>query len=646
MSPKHELFHWFMAYTGAQAIEERELGRRHVVICDLLIYLKSLFHRREIPNTDVTGAPVSGKNEQLAQTLHDYVSRMFMRTNLVVLCCDQQEHVSPAKGPTQMLRSSEPRPLPDYELLNPGLDPSLRDSHNLTTRKIEERKALERTNAERYSFVNDDEPERVCYKLRLGWDYISRMRPVDQRRAIVNASLRFALPTPWEFAINSGSGNRGRAMRYMVELLVFSKECLNPPPGTHLVLDGHYTKGKTFEGFCEAAEGLAALADLPNRPLVLSHNSAVPRGDSESDGMFGTLAGEADSSPLVDTKLEYCGEFIDFYNTIGEADHKILHVIERLQAAKPVGAAGTMMEVITSDTDAFLHILWYLARKRYIDRVPFGELPRVLLNRPNPPVKQKPDEPPRSTDKRLFYDMRQIFCLLDLKVNEYVPPDEYLWRAESLMSLLTVAFASGSDYTLGFNNLTSDRLLSVHLASRDTPGCRPLVVFDFQQPPESQISVCPAAFQNLYFATFYDKHKAKFTAIAKKGALRFPEHLTYVHIRTVGEQIVRNYLPVTENPTIELKAFRNALSQLSKGALSPEQLTGRLLCLVLYVSIVSQLGNANIRLLDPLYFGFETVDETRPPSASNIRFTSDNDLYRLTEKRERIFRDKFTAHGS
>ncbi len=626
MGKKSNIFPWVMSYVGGGMVNGQTLPPRRAVICDLLIWLQPLTHRRSVSNPDFTGGSVEGRNDELAVRFTEYASQLFQQTESVFFCCDQTEYVSMAKGPTQMGRTSEPGLLPDFEVRHEGITKELRDGHEKALSNIRMAQLEKKVTADRYSFVNDDQPEVVCHKLGLEYKYLSTMSPANMQRAIVNASLSQPLPSPWNFAISSASGNRGRTMIYLMQILIFSLRRLNPSPGRQLIVDGHYCSTKTLSTYpWFDGDGLESDARLQDFPLVLTNNAHVGMDDDKY-----TI-----NSPLVGTQVTFDGKLgpkkFHLQNTIGEADHKMIYLVDRIHSECPPKNPDDIYEVITTDTDTFLQFLWYMNRKHHIDQVPLKELPRVILLR----VIQ---------GNASYYDMREIYRLFDAMINAGFENTSALSRAARVFSMLAVSFMYDSDYTIGFSFITIEKLFASYLAYRDDP--RPsvqignLVLVDLNRPVEMQICVEAHAFLKLYFLAFYDVHKTNFDKLAKKGMLNFPQDLKYEHVKAVGDFNIKSYLDSIANPTMPLKKFRSVLTQLGRSALSREQLLARFLCLSNYVSMMSQLGQPNILLMDPMFFGYRRPDETQAASSINIECIATADLFHLTKKRK----DLLAAH--
>ena len=628
MSKKHELFPWVMQYMGQTALPCEPPERRRVTICDLLIKLRSMFYRQGGPSSALAGPSPMARNGEFVSAIRELCVSLFQKSDIVVLSCDQTEHVPIAKGHTQASRRIEPGVLPDYELLNPNLDPLLRLKHQQAMVVISNREEEEAGNQSRYSFVNDDDLALVCEKLGLNAGLIRSMPPSEQRRAIYNASLSHPIPSPWEFAVSSHSGNRPKTMRYLTMALVASQRCLNPHPGGYLVIDGHCADMAMFEQQPNFTVGLPSDVRLQDCPLILSHSRPATY---LKDSFIPMDTG--DTTPKVGVTMPVRGvsgtRDVDFHNTLGEADHKMIHIIHRLHTEAPPENKDAYYEIITTDTDTFLQVLWYLTQEYFLERVPQDDLPRILLNR-------------RLAKEQNFYDMRALFAKLRLQVGEghkFLSAKE---ECENMLSFLTACFAFGSDYTVGFPFITIERLMGAYV--KYTGNCLPpLVELDGDAEFELRVRVVPGYYTLLYRLAFYEANQKKCDALAKKLGLDFPEDMDAGHLEAIGADLIQSRLPVVDNPTIAFAAFRSALTILSKGAMPADQLLARLLLLQNYVSLVSQLGRDHLRLLNPMYFGYRRVDDSLPVTSDNVEMQANSDYYGLKSAREQIFRTLYSA---
>lgn len=607
------------------------IQRRTAVIVDVLTVLRSMYYSAQ---TD--GPPTIEVNSSLILSLENMITRHFSNTDLVCIVCDQDEHVPVTKGHTQNSRSTSAGLLPEYELRLPG-NTSLVPAHQLALWKQQQREEQEAATRSRFSFVNKDSIDVTCKKLGVDFEAFKTRPLIEQLALILDASASHPLPDPWEFAVDSRSGNRQHTLSYIVSMMCFSTMyAYTPPRGAQLVFDGHYC---TYSNFPH--EVLLPDDDRPltDRPLVLSS------AETQEPVVIARPLSTKPSRPLVSTAVAlpcFGKKGIELDNQLGEADHKIFAIIHKLHMAflSQSDALATQLdsmdlpydppcyEIVSCDTDIFLQSLWFLTQYRYLSskyKPPTDSqvvrLPRIVIRGRG-----------KSSDKDArFCDMLEIFLALDRRLNPDTSARSDKDKGCAILSYLAVGFAYGSDYTLGFSNITADTMYKAYNTHGSYIGELVAVQCDNEEFPH--ISVRAEAYLRLVLASYYVKYQP---ALTKRGV---------IDVGMMNVKVARAFTEASQgakwskliaNPTMPLPEFKSMMAAMAKRFPTDEHLLGRFMLLQYYITLVSQVGQSQLLLPDPLCSGYEKIDGNKSCVASNIRFVASSDYYGLASKREQL----------
>ena len=634
-SNKYLLRQIVMEFAGEAFAEHTTIPRRAAVFVDWLVWLRSRFYMPK-------GGPVrTHDNAALILLIENLVTGLFRKTDRVFLECDCDKNLPVTKGHTQAARSAASAAiLPDYELSLPS-NVDLVESHLKAMHNMSLRAALEGETRIRYSFINNEPEDRSWAKLGLPMSEYADLTPFERRRRIIDASLAHPIPNPWESAIESRSGNRARTLPYIVSALAYGQAAYTPPEGTALVINGHYCRPEHFDPessfgrFLKQNPEIAAA--LPDWPLVFTREQPeVSPTDIIAVSRIHTIDCGRE---LPDISVHYTASTrggaapINFHNTLGEADHKIFADLDRLHESLRASYPKNehCYEILSTDVDLFLHALWYLAYKKYVEPAACADameveqdvppqqllLPRIIINN-------------KKDSKDQYCDMLSLFTKLDQKLNDADPNP--VARAQRIMSYLTVAFAYDSDYTMGYCNIVAATMFAAYFENMAYIG--PLVTINTRAPFRNlMVEVDEKAYLHLVLACYYRKYKPHF---ASAGVLRLTDLGVEQAQRTMDKMHGHKHHASMSNPTMCLKGFSTMITTLSKRFPPTWQLLARFFLIQYYVVMVSQVGSPHVVLPDPLESGFELVNPAQPCSRSNIRFIASNDFDNLTERRKEM----------
>ena len=607
-----------MEYAGESFMSGEELPRRAAVLVDWLVWLRSRFY---IPKGL---AHATHDNGALLLTIVNLITSLYRKTDRVFLVCDDDNNLPITKGHTQAARSAAAAAvLPEHELRLPS-NADLVPAHHQAMHKLACRASQDTETKSRYSITNDEPISKTWAKLGLDPAELPTLNEHQRLCRIVDASFSHHIPDPWESAIESRAGNRSRTLPWIVMALAFSSRAYSPPPTAMLVIDGHYCKAEHLEGAGFLEHRPSCHSTLRDWPLVFTHAVSEDEFIVSSRAQTMIIENERPAVDVVCNVAHHASRpiHVNFYNSLGEADHKIFADLDRLYSALPPDAPwnSNCYEIVSTDVDLFLHAIWYLTQKCYLGPTPldYETLPRIIIN-----------DKKGSEDQ--YCDMRALFTKLDQKLNGAEP--DPIARARRLLSYIVVAFAFDSDYTIGFCYIVADTMFTSFFENADYIG--DLVTIDRSPEAYPHLSVVlnEDAYIKLVLACYYRKYSSN---LSRGGIVRITDLSVERVAEVMSEVPGKKYLQHMDNPTMDLKTFKTMQTMLSKRLPSLEQLFARYSLLQYYIIMVSQIGLPRMILPDPLTAGFELVDPSKPCARNNIRFIASNDYDNLADLRKEL----------
>jgi hypothetical protein len=559
-----------------------------VVLCDALSTVLQMGPMKWIHGDII----VPNKSIDVIERLHGFLSHNHKR-KAIVLLVDKPEFVPVQKGPTQQKRGKKSE--------------AEQRKAEAQRRETRERLTLLDTNAylDAYDRLCRENPDN-------GPGVEDSTNHHDVLKFVLNQSLQWDLPQPWQDALGNGSsvhsnGGRKALMRYVVRCLITDGVMpYIPSRDQEVYIDGH--------GFT-MAELLLSADSFP----MIGRQGAVPPG---------TLPGEMGRDELMDTPLKLTfpedendsAPDVDMAdpwtkNTVGEGEMTALHFVRELHARKKYKS----FVIRINDTDIISIALWYIWKQTVEGFSAKGAYdgPQIFVDISPPGRDDRAD-----SSKRFVVDINQLAADIATEFE-----GDTICGMNSIPSFVCALAACVSDYTRGYFFITLDHFFEAIVEYGKTL-IFPLI--KFPRGYECAAVMSSDAYRQLVACAYYCRYRSAMQkagymipqTLAKMRAVLNPIIMTKKNVRFLDIEKVKkdpSIYPQTQ------KEFGPLLSQCKRCIPDDQEIAYRGLLLAGFAVMMHQVGNSHLHLPNPLCYGYRLVDSNLPLSATNLAYCSSID---------------------